>query len=134
MLASELFRQMREESPSFRALQREHKPELALALNVNRLRNAKGMTQEELARLAGMRQPRIAEIERGDANPRLDTIKRLAQVLGEAPGDLITLWQPHPYSETPYKIREPRSEKRVARFRRRVPRPARGESRVAVGD
>ncbi len=57
-------------------------PPFVLGDNVNRLRNERGLTQEALAQRAGMRQPRIAEIERGDANPRLDTLTRIALALG----------------------------------------------------
>ncbi len=57
-------------------------PPFVLADNVNRLRRLLGMTQEQLARRAGMRQPRIAEIERADANPTLETLARLARALG----------------------------------------------------
>lgn len=36
-----------------------------------------------------MRQPRIAELERGDYNPRLDTIAKLAWALGTTPDALV---------------------------------------------
>lgn len=58
------------------------RPRTNLAINVLRLRNACGLTQAELAARAQMRQPRIAEIERGDYNARLDTVAKLAWALG----------------------------------------------------
>ncbi len=56
-------------------------PPFVLGDNVNRLRRERALTQEQLAERAGMRQPRIAAIERGDGNPRLDTLTRLAIAL-----------------------------------------------------
>ena len=52
-----------------------------LAANVYRLRNALGLSQEALARGLGVNQPRIAQIERGDANLRIGTLARLAVAL-----------------------------------------------------
>jgi transcriptional regulator with XRE-family HTH domain len=60
-----------------------------LAKNVYRLRVRCGMTQSDLAKLAGIRQPRIAEIERGDANPRLRTLARIASALGVDVDDIL---------------------------------------------
>lgn len=84
----DVFRDVRND-PEFEAEHRRIAPRTNLAINVNRLRNAKGWTQETLANAAGMRQPRIAEIERGDANPRLDTITRIAIALGVSDADLL---------------------------------------------
>lgn len=53
-----------------------------LELNVWSLREARGITQQQLAEAAQMKQPRIAEIERGNANPTLLTISRIAVALG----------------------------------------------------
>lgn len=52
------------------------------------------MTQEELARAADMRQPRIAEIERGDANPTLSTLAKLAAALGVSVSEITA--EPNP--------------------------------------
>jgi transcriptional regulator with XRE-family HTH domain len=54
---------------------------LVLARNVLRLRVQRGLTQAALAEKAGMRQPRIAEIEAARANAQLDTIEQLAVAL-----------------------------------------------------
>ena len=56
-------------------------PSITLAANVCRFRVERGWTQTDLAKEAGMRQPRIAEIESGNANPRLNTLARIAQAL-----------------------------------------------------
>jgi len=53
-----------------------------LALNVIQTRDRRGMTQAQLAEAVGVAQPRIAEVERGDANPRLVTLAKLAHALG----------------------------------------------------
>lgn len=86
--ADELFGEFQND-PKFEAERRRLTSRTNLAINVNRLRNERGWTQEKLAREAGMKQPRIAEIERGDANPQLDTITRVAMALGVNDGDLL---------------------------------------------
>ena len=53
-----------------------------LALNVWSLRETKGMTTRQLAEAAELKQPRIAGIERDEANPTLLTISRIAFALG----------------------------------------------------
>jgi transcriptional regulator with XRE-family HTH domain len=60
-----------------------------LALNVWSLRETKGMTQQQLAEAADMKQPRIAGIERDEANPTLLTISRIAFALGVTASDLL---------------------------------------------
>jgi transcriptional regulator with XRE-family HTH domain len=60
-----------------------------LAANVYRLRRARGMSQSALAVEAGVTQPRIAELERGDANPRLSTLARVAAALACQVHELI---------------------------------------------
>jgi transcriptional regulator with XRE-family HTH domain len=60
-----------------------------LAINLHRIRKERGLTQAQLAKRAGMRQPRIAEIEGGDYNPRLDTIAKMAWALGVNGDDLL---------------------------------------------
>jgi transcriptional regulator with XRE-family HTH domain len=64
-------------------------PPNILALNVVRLRSARGLTQAQLAEALGVAQPRIAEIERGDANPRLITLSKLAFALGVSLPELL---------------------------------------------
>lgn len=64
-------------------------PKGYLGVNVYQLRTAAGWTQAELARRACVRQPRIAEIERGDANPRLETLATLARALEVEVADLV---------------------------------------------
>jgi DNA-binding XRE family transcriptional regulator len=60
-----------------------------LALNVINLRSDRGMTQVQLAEMIGVSQQRMARIERGDANPRLVTLSKLAHALGVTPSELL---------------------------------------------
>lgn len=64
-------------------------PKGYLGVNVFRYRSAAELTQEALAKRAELRQPRIAEIERGDANPRLETIAKIAHALQIEVADLL---------------------------------------------
>ena len=57
--------------------------------NVRRLRESLGMTQENLAESAGLDRSYIGGIERGDRNPALTAILRLAAALRVAPGALF---------------------------------------------
>ena len=53
-----------------------------LAKNLKQLREAKGITQEKLARLADVANNTIIKIESGkNQNPTLDTLKSIAGVL-----------------------------------------------------
>lgn len=57
---------------------------------VKELREAKGLTQDELAELVGYKnRSSIARIERGDAYIPQPMIKKIAEALGVFPGDLM---------------------------------------------
>ena len=49
-----------------------------------------GVSQEEIAHLAGLNVSNFGKIERGISNPTLHTIVRVASVLDIDPGELIT--------------------------------------------
>jgi len=51
--------------------------------DIRRLRIAAGLTQKELARLAGVSQSLIARIEKGTVNPRVSTIKKIMDVINK---------------------------------------------------
>ena len=74
-------------------------PQFFLAANVYDLRARRRMTQAALADAAGVAETRIAQIEGGDANPRLRTMTRLAHALGVTVTDLL---QPPPGHEARY--------------------------------
>jgi transcriptional regulator with XRE-family HTH domain len=59
------------------ALETEYK----LAANLIRLRLAKGLTQEDLARMLNTKQESIARLENGGSLPSLSTMKKLAEAL-----------------------------------------------------
>ena len=57
--------------------------------NVRRLRKAKGLSQEALAHEAGMSMRYLAGLERGEENPSLLFLVKLAEALGVEPGVLF---------------------------------------------
>ena len=77
------------EDPEFAEGWAEDQPRIHLGVNVYRLRTAAGLTQQQLADAARMKQPRIAEIERCDGNPTLLTMTRIARALGVTPDRLL---------------------------------------------
>jgi transcriptional regulator with XRE-family HTH domain len=61
----------------YNALELEYK----LAANLIRLRLAKGLTQEDLAKMLNTKQESIARLENGGSLPSLSTMKKLAEAL-----------------------------------------------------
>lgn len=57
-------------------------PSPALASTIRTMREARGMTQEDLAHQAGITTGTLSKIERGRANPSWTTVDRIAQALG----------------------------------------------------
>ena len=53
-----------------------------LGLALQRIREARGLTIEELAQKSGVAALTIRDTERGESTPRMDTIARLAKPLG----------------------------------------------------
>src|SRR3990172_11800041 len=68
----------------FRLAFEEHRFYLQIARLVSNLRARTGLSQVELAKKAGVSQPMIARLEKGDSRrtPTFDTIFRLLKVLG----------------------------------------------------
>jgi len=58
-------------------------------LRIRQLRERKGVSLRELARRAGVGVATLSRIEAGEANPRLSTLLRLADVLGVFVGKLF---------------------------------------------
>jgi len=48
-----------------------------------------GLSQAEVARKAGMKQPALSRIEKGDSRPRTATLKKLADAMGLQPEQLV---------------------------------------------
>jgi transcriptional regulator with XRE-family HTH domain len=59
------------------------------AANLRRCRKNRGLSQQRLAFDCRLHRTEISLLERGDRNPRLTTIVRLARALGVAPGELL---------------------------------------------
>lgn len=59
--------------------------------NLKQLRKARKMTQEDLASVTGLSLQYISEVERGIANPKLETILRIAAGLRVPPTELFYL-------------------------------------------
>lgn len=60
-----------------------------LATNLRRLREKAGYTQEVFADVAGIHRTYISDIERGQRNPTIIVVDRIAVALNVAPGDLL---------------------------------------------
>jgi XRE family transcriptional regulator, regulator of sulfur utilization len=69
------------DSPDDAALRDVFKDDMALGLQYHDARVALGMTQRQLAELAGVPQADISRIERGAGNPTEATLQRLARAL-----------------------------------------------------
>jgi transcriptional regulator with XRE-family HTH domain/predicted RNase H-like HicB family nuclease len=57
-------------------------PKLAVKLELRWMREDLGLTQAELAKLADVSQPAIAQLESPDSNPTIDTLNRVASAMG----------------------------------------------------
>lgn len=57
--------------------------------NVERLRRAQGMTQEQLAERSGFSQQYISGLENGRRNPTVVTLYEIAEALGSTPVELL---------------------------------------------
>lgn len=60
-----------------------------LGNRIQQFREAKGLTQEELATLTGISIKHISVLERGVKVPRLATFLTIADALGVTPNDLV---------------------------------------------
>ena len=61
-----------------------------LAKNIKRLREAQGLSQEKLARLADVANNTLIKMESGEnENPTLGTLKKVAKALAVSVDDLI---------------------------------------------
>ena len=60
-----------------------------LGLNLRRLREAAGYTQEVFADVAGIHRTYVSDIERGARNPTVEVVDRIAAALKVQPGALL---------------------------------------------
>jgi transcriptional regulator with XRE-family HTH domain len=61
------------------------------AVNLRRLRHARGLSQEALAYEAGVNRTYMSKLEKGGSYPGLEIIGKLAEVLQVEPADLLKL-------------------------------------------
>lgn len=107
---------------------------LALGRTVKELRDARGLSQDHLAELAGLTGKFLGHIERGRANPTVDTLARLAAGLSVEIAALFTPIAgsrpaPRAYTITPAELAQmDQASKIVTRIKRRAAR-ARGAAR-----
>lgn len=64
-------------------------PQVAFGTAVREIRLEKGLSQESLAERAGLHRTYVGGIERGERNPGLINIVRIAQALGVTPAELM---------------------------------------------
>lgn len=67
----------------------EHGPKAAFGLRLRELRLARELSQESLARKAGVDRTYVSSVERGKRNVSLETIYLLAEALGVHPAELL---------------------------------------------
>jgi transcriptional regulator with XRE-family HTH domain len=63
--------------------------QIGLGKRIRALRRVKSLTQEELGEKAGLSYKFVGEVERGEVNPSLDSLIRIANALGVKIGDLF---------------------------------------------
>ena len=68
--------------PGFAAAVQQEFDRLQLARQVKALRESQQLSQAELARRAGTKQPAIARLESGRVIPRLDLLEKIARAVG----------------------------------------------------
>jgi transcriptional regulator with XRE-family HTH domain len=90
-------RDERRERPAYRAAYARTKQSYEIGRKVRELREARGLSQAELAQRMGSSQSVIARLELGGAEPRFDTLQRVASALDL---DLVVDLRPHETATT----------------------------------
>lgn len=70
-------------------------PQPALGEAIRQLRTKRGLSQEDLAHLAGVTTGTLSVIERGRSNPAWGTVKAIAKALGISMPELAKLAEKH---------------------------------------
>jgi transcriptional regulator with XRE-family HTH domain len=60
-----------------------------LGRNLRRLREAKGLSQEQFADEAGIHRTYVSDLERGSRNPTIRVVERVATALGVTASDIL---------------------------------------------
>lgn len=63
---------------------------------VKHIRGQRGISQEELGRLAGLHRAHVGEIERAEISPTLDSVAAIAAALGVDASELIAAAEHEP--------------------------------------
>lgn len=66
-----------------------HDPIAQLAHNLKTIRTGRGLTQENVANLAGLALSDIGRVERGQRDPGVRVLTRIAYGLGVTPAELL---------------------------------------------
>lgn len=59
------------------------KPERDIIIEMIKSRNSQGLTQQQLAKKAGIRQSNLSRIETGAVSPTIETLQKIAYGLGK---------------------------------------------------
>jgi predicted transcriptional regulator len=78
----EYIREQIKKNPKFADDLAEADREVAIAVELAKLRERRGLSQTQLAQLAGMKQPQVARLESGAYFPAIGTLIRLLAALG----------------------------------------------------
>ena len=62
----------------------------ALGIAVRRLRRDRGLSQEQLALESGLDRTYVGGVERGERNPTLESLRKLATGLGMRPSQVLS--------------------------------------------
>lgn len=57
--------------------------------NIRRLREAKGLSQEQFADEAGIHRTYVSDLERGSRNPTIRVVERVASALGVTASEIL---------------------------------------------
>ena len=99
-------------------------PAANLALNIKQLREARGLTQHQIAKVAGLPRPTWANLESGAANPTLSVLMKVAAALSVTLEELVG---PPRATARLYKAAElPRRRRGKVEVRRLLPDPIAG--------
>lgn len=79
---SALIDELKNENQSFKQLYEEYKQEKAIIEKIVKSRKKQNLSQRDLAKLTGLKQPAIARFETLEATPNLDTLLKIINALG----------------------------------------------------
>lgn len=74
-----------------------------LGRRIRALRKAKGLTQEDLGGKCGINYKYVGAIERGEENPSLSVLQKIAKGLGV---EIMELFRFHPEEKDPAKLKK----------------------------